>query len=113
MVHRGVLSGCVPWNLAQASPSCLRRREEFVDGREECLAAYPDALKKATERVRARRLMKRLTMALREDGELREKLSCRRSGRLSSPAFPAASDLGTVGALDLKPIEEELVSEVV
>ncbi|GAB2292526.1 hypothetical protein Dimus_026761 [Dionaea muscipula] len=94
--------------------SCLRRREEFVSDREAWLAAYPDALKKATERVRARRLMKRLTMALREDGELRVKFGCRRSGRLSSLAFSAASvKLGTGGALDLKPIDEELESEVV
>ncbi|GAB2278837.1 hypothetical protein Dimus_013511, partial [Dionaea muscipula] len=97
-----------------APPSGLRRREEIDGARDAWLAAYPDALKKATERVRARRLLKRVTMAKREDGELREKMGCRRSGRLSSPAFSATSlILGTGGALDLKSIEEELESEVV
>ncbi|GAB2302884.1 hypothetical protein Dimus_036878 [Dionaea muscipula] len=85
----------------------------FVTFWEAWLAAYPDALKKATRRVRARRLLKRLTLAKREDGEFREKVGCRRSGRLSSPAFPAASDLGTGGVVDLKPIVEDLESEVV
>ncbi|GAB2292536.1 hypothetical protein Dimus_026771 [Dionaea muscipula] len=49
--------------------------------------------------------MKRLTVALREDGEPRVMLGCRRSGRLSSPALSAASvKLGTAGV----PVEEPL-----
>ncbi|GAB2294957.1 hypothetical protein Dimus_029147 [Dionaea muscipula] len=88
-----------------ALPFCLRRREEFSDGWEDCLKAYPDAHKRTTERVHERRLVKRLTKAKMVDGELREKLRCRRSGRLSSPAIHATAALGTGRSMDVKLIE--------
>ncbi|GAB2275970.1 hypothetical protein Dimus_010715 [Dionaea muscipula] len=80
-------------SLSLAPPSSLKRRDELADW-EHWLLLYPDALKKATERVRARRLLKHLTMAKMKDDEVLEKLGCRRSGRLSSPEVPAASTLG-------------------
>ncbi|GAB2276079.1 hypothetical protein Dimus_010818 [Dionaea muscipula] len=95
-----------PVRLAPAS--CLRRREVVADGWEGWLTAYPDALKKANDRVRARRLVKLFSKAKMVDGEIREKLGCRRSGRLSSPAIPATAALGTGRSMDVKLIEDGL-----
>ncbi|GAB2283823.1 hypothetical protein Dimus_018310, partial [Dionaea muscipula] len=94
-----------------APPSCLRRGDEVAGGREEWLTVYPDALKKATERVCARRLVRRLAMAKMKDGEFREKLGCRRSDWLSSPVFPVADAVGFGRSTDLKSIEEDVDSE--
>ncbi|GAB2292558.1 hypothetical protein Dimus_026794 [Dionaea muscipula] len=94
-----------------APPSCLRREDSNTGGRDGWLTAYPDALKKASDRVRARRLVKRLAMAKVKDGEFRAMLGCRRSGRLSSPATHAPAALGKGRSTDLMPIEEDLESE--
>ncbi|GAB2302279.1 hypothetical protein Dimus_036294, partial [Dionaea muscipula] len=83
---------------------------EVADGWEAWLTAYPDALKKASERVRLRRLVKRLSVAKMADGELREKLGRRRSSRLSSPAIPASAILGNCRSEVVKPIEDDLDS---
>ncbi|GAB2270700.1 hypothetical protein Dimus_005571 [Dionaea muscipula] len=89
----------------------LRRGGEVTGGREEWLTVYPDALKKASERVRARRLVRRLAMAKMMDGEFQEKLGCRRSGRLFSPAVPIVDAVGFGRSTDLKSIEEDVESE--
>ncbi|GAB2288092.1 hypothetical protein Dimus_022436 [Dionaea muscipula] len=88
-------------------------KDEVTEGWEDWLAAYPavSAHKKANEGARSRRLVKRLSMATVEDGELREKISCRRSGRLSSPAIPVPSALGTGLTPDFTPIDEALESD--
>ncbi|GAB2281355.1 hypothetical protein Dimus_015951 [Dionaea muscipula] len=91
----------------------MRRRDEIADGWGGWLTVYPDALKKASDRVHARRLMKRLIMANVKDGEFQAKLGCRRSGRLSSPAISATAALGMGRSADLKPIEEVLESDSV
>ncbi|GAB2275953.1 hypothetical protein Dimus_010699 [Dionaea muscipula] len=66
---------------------------------------------KASDRVRARRLVRRLAMVKVMDGEFRARLGCRRSDRLSSPANHAPAALGGVRSSDLKPIDELLESE--
>ncbi|GAB2302758.1 hypothetical protein Dimus_036752 [Dionaea muscipula] len=91
----------------------MRIREVDAGGWEGWLTVYPDALKKASDRVRAHRLMKRLAMANVKDGEFQAKLGCRRSGRLSSPAIFATAALGMGRSADLKPIEEVLESDSV
>ncbi|GAB2278849.1 hypothetical protein Dimus_013523 [Dionaea muscipula] len=48
----------------------------------------------------------RLSKAIMVDGELREKIGRRRSGRLSSPAIPSTSALGSGRSLDVKLIED-------
>ncbi|GAB2302880.1 hypothetical protein Dimus_036874 [Dionaea muscipula] len=100
----------IPWfsPARLPPPFCLRRRDEFADGWEDWLKAYPDAHKRATARVRERRLVKRLTKAIMVDDELREKLGCRRSGRLSSPAIPATAELGNGRSTDVNLIEDGL-----
>ncbi|GAB2276075.1 hypothetical protein Dimus_010814 [Dionaea muscipula] len=94
-----------------APPFCLRREDSVAGGSEGWLTVYPDALKKASDRVRARRLVKRLAMAKVKDGEFRAMLGCRRSGRLSSPATHAPAALGKGRSTDLKPIEEDSKSD--
>ncbi|GAB2271447.1 hypothetical protein Dimus_006284, partial [Dionaea muscipula] len=94
-----------------APPSCLRREDSTAGVSEGWLTVYPDALKKASARVRARRIVKRLAMAKVKDGDFRAMLGCRRSGRLSSPAIHEPAALGLGRSSDLKPIEEALESE--
>ncbi|GAB2268420.1 hypothetical protein Dimus_003382 [Dionaea muscipula] len=54
--------------------------------------------------------MRKMHQAMAEDGELRAKLECRRSSRLS-PSLPSnCSDLGTLREAVLTPIEEEVTS---
>ncbi|GAB2303334.1 hypothetical protein Dimus_037328, partial [Dionaea muscipula] len=93
-----------------APPSYMRRREEVVDGWTDWLTAYPDAHKRASDRVRARRLVKLVTKVTRVDDDFRGMIGCRRSGRLSAPACPASAVLGSGRSTDLKPIEEALAS---
>ncbi|GAB2286238.1 hypothetical protein Dimus_020659 [Dionaea muscipula] len=52
-----------------------------------------------------------MTMVKMKDGELFEKLGCRRSSRLSSPAVPAVLALGKGRIPELMPIEDVLESE--
>ncbi|GAB2278836.1 hypothetical protein Dimus_013510 [Dionaea muscipula] len=101
-----------PSSARLAPAPCQRRRDDFASGWEAWLEAYPDALKKATERVRVRRLVKKLTMVKGVDGDFREKLGCRRSGRLSPPVLSVVSEMGTGSVPILKPIVEELEAEV-
>ncbi|GAB2271212.1 hypothetical protein Dimus_006055 [Dionaea muscipula] len=90
----------------------LRIRDEFVEGWEEWLQLFPvvSARKKASELIRSLCLMKMLTQATMEDGELREKLGYRRSSRISPLALPAPSALGIVRLPDLPPIVEAMDS---
>ncbi|GAB2296351.1 hypothetical protein Dimus_030473 [Dionaea muscipula] len=90
--------------------SSARRREGVADGWTAWLTAYPDAHKRASDRVRARRLVKLVTKVTRVDDDFRGMIGCRRSGRLSSPACPASVVLGSGRSTDLKPIEEALAS---
>ncbi|GAB2270695.1 hypothetical protein Dimus_005566, partial [Dionaea muscipula] len=104
-------AGCpVASPVRVAPPAGLRSRGEVADGGEAWLTVYPDALKKASERVRLRRLVKRLSVAKMADGELREKIGRRRSSRLSSPAIPASVALGTCRSVIVKPIDDDLDS---
>ncbi|GAB2268500.1 hypothetical protein Dimus_003457, partial [Dionaea muscipula] len=69
------------------------------------------ARKKASGLLRSRLLMKKLTQATVEDGELREKLGCQRSSRLSPLVLPDSSDLDTSRGSGLSRIKEFMVSE--
>ncbi|GAB2302719.1 hypothetical protein Dimus_036714, partial [Dionaea muscipula] len=66
------------------------------------------ARKKESELLQTRVLMKKMHRALAEDPELRAKVDCRRSSRLSSYPNPIFSDLGSVKEVGLPSIEEDL-----
>ncbi|GAB2282177.1 hypothetical protein Dimus_016728 [Dionaea muscipula] len=95
-----------------APPPWLIQRFEDTGGREVWLEAYPLAHKKASARTRSRRIAKRMSKAAVADGDFREKLGCRRSGRLSSPACPVPEELGSGSFPVLTPIDEVLGSDV-
>ncbi|GAB2292567.1 hypothetical protein Dimus_026803, partial [Dionaea muscipula] len=92
-----------------APPSCLRRGDAVAEGWEGRLTVYPDALKKASDRVRAK--VKGLAMAKVKDGVFRAKVGCRRSDRLSSPTIHAVAALGKGRSTELMPIKEDLESK--
>ncbi|GAB2278824.1 hypothetical protein Dimus_013498 [Dionaea muscipula] len=95
-----------------APPPWLSQRFEDPGGREVWLAAYPLAHKKASARTRSRRIAKRMSKAAVADGDFRQKLGCRRSGRLSSSACPVPEELGSGSFPVLTPIDEGLGSDV-
>ncbi|GAB2302362.1 hypothetical protein Dimus_036376, partial [Dionaea muscipula] len=104
------ISSCSPAILAP--PPWLSQRFEDTGGREVWLAAYPLAHKKASARTRLRCIAKRMSKAAVADGDFREKIGCRRSGRLSSPACPVPEELGSGSFQVLTPIDEVLGSDV-
>ncbi|GAB2276070.1 hypothetical protein Dimus_010811 [Dionaea muscipula] len=123
-VNRMSWSSFIPWSsfsqfLGRGSPidyrrrrlvppSGSRRREGFLDGWEEWLRTFSDpyACMEKTEIRYHRFLMNMVNQVKAEDGELRERLGCRRSSQIS-PSIPSSfSDLGVGRASGLPTVVE-------
>ncbi|GAB2292521.1 hypothetical protein Dimus_026757 [Dionaea muscipula] len=79
-----------------APPAGSRRREGCLDDSEDWLRTYSDPFAcKERAAIRNHRFLRRMmNQAKTEDGELRERLGCRRSSRISPSFSSAFSDLG-------------------
>ncbi|GAB2283951.1 hypothetical protein Dimus_018432 [Dionaea muscipula] len=91
-----------------APPSWVRPRDSFLESWEEGIRAPPVvcARKKESTLLQSWILMKKLNLAMAENGKSLEKLGCRRSSRVSSTAPPSSSSLGRVEGSGLSPVAE-------
>ncbi|GAB2295084.1 hypothetical protein Dimus_029263 [Dionaea muscipula] len=94
-----------------APPTGSRRREGAIGDWEDWLRTYSDPFAcKERAVIRNHRFLKKMVnQAKTEDGELRERLGCRRSSRISPSISSAFSDLGVGRASGLPTVVEHEV----